>query len=242
MVHGSHKKSRERATETFRTLLPVRLRPPRHTRTLPGMRDAYNPGKIDRMKPFRSRLFNGMAALSLLLCVTTAGLCVRSYWRQDEIAFLPKPTSTCFLGDWRGRVEVTRQYVTPAVPSGWGASTSNYGTVGEFRQVGWVRGGGSCDPHLVAPNAFYFGHTVNLGYAIISSTRISQAFDVWAVPFWLIALAFAMPPAFLGLSMLRNSRRSRRGLCASCGYDLRATPDRCPECGTAPPKKEIAST
>ena len=54
------------------------------------------------------------------------------------------------------------------------------------------------------------------------------------LPFWLIGLAAAVPPiGWLG-RRLRTRRRRSAGRCAACGYDLRATPGRCPECGAEP--------
>jgi len=49
------------------------------------------------------------------------------------------------------------------------------------------------------------------------------------IPYWMLMLAAATPVAFW---MYRRLRRPPPGYCGACGYDLRASVGRCPECGS----------
>ena len=55
----------------------------------------------------------------------------------------------------------------------------------------------------------------------------------WSTPYWFLVLLCCPAPSLRLTARLRNRRRRGRGLCPACGYDLRGTPDRCPECGRA---------
>src|SRR2546430_5091954 len=54
------------------------------------------------------------------------------------------------------------------------------------------------------------------------------------IPFWaptLLSAALAIPPIFLARRAALRAHRGKNGLCLSCGYDIRESKERCPECG-----------
>jgi hypothetical protein len=50
-------------------------------------------------------------------------------------------------------------------------------------------------------------------------------------PAWTTVVALLVLPLVYIKHYFFRRRRNRAGLCINCGYDLRASPERCPECG-----------
>lgn len=66
----------------------------------------------------------------------------------------------------------------------------------------------------------------------------------FGIPYWFVmALSSVLPLLWVRRRLIRRRQWSRlnQGLCTMCGYDLRASPERCPECGRAVPAGHTAS-
>ena len=102
-------------------------------------------------------------------------------------------------------------------------------------------------PRIVMPsarfsNGFGFGRdfitmtTTQAGVTANGGIISGFTANIRAIPYWLPTALTTLPLLLSALLRLRDRRRVSAGLCRGCGYDLRATPDRCPECGTIPAK------
>jgi hypothetical protein len=68
--------------------------------------------------------------------------------------------------------------------------------------------------------------------------------EVFGFPYWLAVIATAPVPVARAAKWMRRRRRRSKGLCLACGYDLRMTPELCPECGVAAvnlPARDLSS-
>ncbi len=176
-----------------------------------------------RLPIFRRRLFTALSVLSLLLCVATLLLWIHSHWWQHAIMYAR-------AGEGSYRVSAIAM-----VPGEVDLVTGTY--MGEFRspKPGWSysetdsRHSSLRDFGTFIPGERASGWLLGFGFYYADSDAVT--FHAIAIPHWFLALLFAIPPALHLRAIIRSRRLRRAGHCPRCGYDLRATPERCPECG-----------
>jgi hypothetical protein len=186
-------------------------------------------------------------AFSLTLCAITCVLWVRSYHVSDALRYrkamdhaFPLHARTALLYSGAGAVQLgwgtgvhyaaedtpspsIWSYVCErdpehpsktAINSGWKHSFPGFGVLSDSKQ----------GPPM--SNLPYLGDLfVPVGYQWQRST-----WAMWA-PHWFLALLLSALPMRQLHRWLTVRRRRKGGLCLTCGYDLRGTVERCPECG-----------
>jgi hypothetical protein len=201
----------------------------------------------------KRRLFNLAAAVSLGMMLAIVALWVRSYFVSDTLLRVkvepfpfPPTRSEYAAGCSRGRFYV--------LIDRWRDLTFKTGDPDGIRlrsnemsgaQLLVGRGTPLPKPPAAAdPRAWMAARTKLLDDWAMAGTR-SQSSNPSAVrypdlgerrlivPIYLAAMIFAVLPTIAAVGAWRAHRRVPHGRCAICGYDLRATPERCPECGTA---------
>jgi hypothetical protein len=155
-----------------------------------------------------------------VLCLAFLGGCLRSCEREARLSVVSSGKEAFGIRSRVGTVyfEVPRPTQStrrPAAPDGVHLTE---------RDV-WQ----SYSPRMIEEPAWSFG-----GLRLGGATRSDFVdYSICTVPYWLLFL-FGLAPALVSRAFTRmRARRRAAGLCPACGYDLRATPDRCPECGTS---------
>jgi len=174
------------------------------------------------------RLLGVIHIVSIVVALLLVGLWIRSHFTDDLISFSSGSGWYYEYVTIPGQLRVTRV-------SGW---------VGR-EPARWIRGRMPAMWPVFGQQAAYRSWTI-LGIGFDGGTRmipgqagpVTVGYQIVAVPFALPALVFGaiglLPRMRLRRRRLVAQDRIRRGLCPACGYDLRATEERSPECGAVP--------
>lgn len=189
-----------------------------------------------------------IAGTSFLLCLAIILLWIRSYFISDKLHWSRRPDDQPDEGrmGWfdawtiRGRLGMLIE-TNSAYLDDWPRDLRHETESLEFAQPAEIEGPFGHGGLFAGPNGelplyhIYFDH-FGLAYYRndINGTGHNHNF---IIPFWIpAAFTGAFPMVLIARkvrSVYRRRWRREQGRCASCGYDLRASRERCPECGLA---------
>ncbi|MDB5299791.1 MAG: hypothetical protein JWO87_1454 [Phycisphaerales bacterium] len=183
------------------------------------------------------RFFTLLSAVSLLLCVATGVLWVRSRWASTGVIYFDdrhlerSPLYELYV--IRGKVGIV-YFTYDGSALTYPPKLYDYPT-GRHLQLG----PSDNEPDAFFDTAVYYGMT---GWHLAGFGGFREDHG-WAafIPCWALMVLSAYPPFVWGRAFRRRVRWKRNQCCPTCGYDLRATHERCPECGTQTELPAMAS-
>lgn len=168
---------------------------------------------MSHVKQMRRIVLNNLAILSALLCLLTIYWCVASRSAGRDVSYTTAAHTIYTVYAYPNGVHFLRSTNRSLQPVGWDS-------------VSYPRGQGSS-----MPPAAFFGHFSWTRQISVRRGRPPIVTTVVLVPYWAAVLSTAAAAGAFALAARRLRMKGQAGTCAACGYDLRATPDRCPECG-----------
>jgi len=186
----------------------------------------------------KRRLLNVLTALSLLLCVAVCVLWVRSYSHFDRLGF--GGSGLCVVASYNGTLSVWT-LSQPCILFQEGFETAEKGS--DEWPARWADSWDSLMPFGVSQShrrlagfGWVSGEFFPPGWGMVREADDSAPrYGALGCPLWAVGAIVLVLPISRAAASLRTALRRRRtmakGTCFRCGYDLRATPGQCPECG-----------
>jgi hypothetical protein len=174
-------------------------------------------------------------ALSAILSLAGVTLWVRSYWVTDVIEVSPARGVQYNLVSRPGLALVSRQTLRGRTSGRFSDFSDDYDRGPGFSIRTFPGGGRSPFTPEGSPPWLQ-----RLGFDYLSHSESRPVFGTRTFvrivfPCWLPVVLGSLVAAVSLRVFLRDQRRRKRekmGLCITCGYDLRASQERCPECGS----------
>jgi hypothetical protein len=182
-------------------------------------------------------LFTLCSAASLVLCVAVCVLWAMSYSVRPEVSRVGFHRRAVALNDGSLQFYWLKRFTLVVVPQPAGAPVAAPGQPLPYLMdpPGWHYAEGTRYRLPPASRSLAVRPLATLSGGAVPLPGVIEG-GGFEVSLWPFALLSAAAPAAWLVRRRRSAaaRRTAQGLCPACGYDLRASPGRCPECGTVP--------
>jgi hypothetical protein len=188
------------------------------------------------LKRIRRSVLNAASLISFVILMGACTGWIVSYFRCDVVTYLvegDRPVRRSFpliLSQERGEIVIGGGCASGSSAYGPGVRRIDHGVFppdgSGLGKVIWL--------FIIGDRMSNTAGFISFGYLWQTDAMLGEHAG-WALffPHWSIVVVGSILPAVWLLNCFRKRNRRGAGFCAECGYDLRATPDRCPECGRA---------